>query len=113
MRKCHYCDKEVKPAEPVEVDYISDPVCRLCDSPYAGHPQCQCCSIYCGPGHFQEEVIHYRGHLLCSECIKSWQQLDEKAGQKTPWVVFKNRTDFYNSSGEPIKSWPLAEKARR
>ena len=92
-----------------EGDYTSDPVCRLCEKPYAGHPQCQCCSIYCGPGHFQEEVIKYRGHLLCSECKKDWQHLDEKAGVEAPWEVFHKRTAYYNGMGKPTKPWPVAE----
>ena len=102
------------PAVPAEVyDYSHDPVCRLCEKPYAGHPQCQCCNIYCGPNHFQEKAIPYRGKKLCDLCIKAWRRLDEKVGEKVPWLVFKNKADFYSTNDRPVKAWPVAEIDRR
>jgi len=93
-------------------DYTQDPLCHLCSSPYTRHPQCQCCSIYCGPGHFQEEVFPYRGKKLCALCLKAWQRLDEKVGKEAPWAVFKNRIYYYNADDKPIKPWPVAEEEK-
>jgi len=96
-----------------ESDYTSDPICRLCGVLYSQHLQCPSCGIYCGPGHFQEVTTPYRDLLLCFECIKLWQGLEGKVGREIPWIVFKNKDLYYGLKGQPLKEWPVSEKARR
>ena len=84
-------------------DYSQDPICRLCEVPYADHPRCQCCGIYCGPNHSHEGVSHYRGKLLCASCIQSWPAMEERVGHKVLWEVFFNRDRYYRADGQPLK----------
>jgi len=83
-----------------EVDDTSDPVCQLCGVPYAGHLKCQCCSIYCGPNHFQEKVYHYRGKTLCGLCIKAWIHFEKVVGYNVAWDAFLNRNKYYQADGQ-------------
>ena len=86
-------------------DYSQDPNCRLCGAPYAGHPRCQCCGIYCGPGHFREGVSRYRGKALCGLCIEEWEAMEKRVGHKILWEVFLNRDRHYRADGQPLKKY--------
>jgi len=84
-------------------DYSQDPICRLCEVPYANHPRCQCCGIYCGPNHFHKGVSYYRGKGLCGMCIRDWVSFERRVGQEVPWEVFLNRDKHYRADGQPLK----------
>lgn len=53
------------------VDAIIDAFCYL-GHPMGGHLKCEACGILIGEGHWCGERIKYRGHLLCSPCVKNW-----------------------------------------
>jgi len=82
-----------------EVDYTSDPVCRICGALYSKHLKCQCCNIYCGPNHFQEKVYHYRDKKLCELCIDDWKHFEKAIGYKVDWEIFLGRNNYYRVDG--------------
>lgn len=83
---------------PYATEYTQDPNCRICGVPYAGHPRCASCSIFCGPGHFQE-LSPYRGKSLCGLCIEAWKRLEEDVGDNVLWHMFLKMDSFYQGDG--------------
>jgi len=81
-------------------DYTQDPICRICGAPYAGHPRCQCCGIFCGPKHFREGVSRYRGKRLCTMCIEEWESMEKRVGHEVLWKVFSDRSNYYRPDGQ-------------
>ena len=84
-------------------DYTSDPVCRICGVLYSEHLQCRCCTIYCGPNHFLEEVILYRGKELCDLCIEAWIHFEKVDGHEVAWGAFSGRNKYYRLNGQRRK----------
>ena len=85
------------------------PICGLCKVPYAAHPQCQRCGIYCGPNHSQENVCRYRGKMLCGQCVHDWAKFEKRIGREVPWEVLSNQAGFYGIEGRSIRPWPGTE----
>ena len=60
-----------------------------CGASIKTHPKCKACNILCGSQHLSM-LYSYRGHSICSECIKHWQTLEKLATREVGWEAFSD-----------------------
>jgi len=53
--------------------------------------QCQCCGIIERGKLLSEALTEYRGYLICSFCIGSWQDMEREKGGEVKFLRLKWR----------------------